>query len=154
MHKDQLEKLEDFSTYRENRSRLEVSCQENPWEEKPFKGIHNSDRQRFCFKNPSPVFAKPQRNRKPASPSLKKTEKPWVSFERSRNVWGLRLYNYGWDHKSWSLSFLLYLRSRLSFCYRLLACSSQVRRWDITETDNKEKWVTNWGRLDDSMALY
>lgn len=43
MGKDSLEKLADFSAYRENKSKLEVSCQENPSEEKTFKGIHNSD---------------------------------------------------------------------------------------------------------------
>lgn len=34
MGKDPLEKLADFSAYRENRSKLEVSCQENPSEGK------------------------------------------------------------------------------------------------------------------------
>lgn len=44
MGKDPLEKVTDFSAYRESRSQLEVSCQENPSEEKTFKGIHNFDR--------------------------------------------------------------------------------------------------------------
>lgn len=73
MHKDQLEKLEDFSTYREKRSKLEASCQENPGEKKILK-IHNSDMQTFSLEIP-PQFLPSHRETESQLPSCCKRQK-------------------------------------------------------------------------------